>query len=239
MTDAAKASRVQARNAPILQYSQSLSRLTYRQRHRRIQQSLEEAWEAANMPAEDPGLREVYDRFPRAPIRLICSPLRVDANQGGLLRLAEAFRLERVDLSPEPDRARDFSGSMGARVWQPWRWVETEAAVQEARAEGFRLYGLTLSPKAVPIREVEWTFPAAIVLGEEKHGLERAIADLCEVEVAIPMWGLMGSLNIGMAAAIGIHYAVEAYADEHPEFEPVRNASRRLVGLPEIDYRDS
>lgn len=213
-----------------------MSRLTYRQRHRRIQQNLEEAWKAANMPAEDPGLRAVYDRFPRAPIRLIASPLRVDANQGGLLRLAEAFRLERVDLAIEEDRARDFSGNMGAKVWQPYRWIETGQAVDEAKQEGFRLYGLTLSPRAQRINEAQWTFPAAIVLGEEKHGLDEAIAERCDEIVAIPMWGLMASLNIGMAAAIAVHYATEAYAGQNPDFEPVRNASRRLLGLPEVDY---
>ncbi len=214
-----------------------MSRLTYRQRHRRIQQSLEEAWAAANMPAEDPGLREIYGQFPRAPIRLIASRLRVDANQGGLLRLAEAFRLEQVDLCPEEDRARDFSGNMGAKIWQPHRWIETAEAVQEAKAAGLRLYGLTLSEDATHVGEVDWTFPCALVLGEEKHGLEKEIAAQCDLRIAIPMWGLMGSLNIGMAAAIAVHYAAEAYADAHPEFEPVRNASRRLLGLPPADYR--
>jgi tRNA G18 (ribose-2'-O)-methylase SpoU len=215
-----------------------MSRLTYRQRHRRIQQSLEEAWAAANMPAEDPGLRERYEEFPRAPIRLIASPLRVDANQGGLLRLAEAFRLERVDLSPEPDRARDFSGSMGAKIWQPFRWIETDAAIREARDEGMRVYGLTVAENAVPIRQAAWQFPCAIVLGEEKHGLDAELLTLCDDVIAIPMWGLMSSLNIGMAAAVAVHYAAEAFYAANPEFEPVRNASRKLLGLEPIDYRE-
>lgn len=213
-----------------------MPRLTYRQRHRRISQSLEEAWIASEMPADDPGLREVYGQVPRLPIRLITSPLWIDANQGGLLRAADAFRLERLDLSPEKDGARDFSGSMGASKWQPWRWVATERAVDEAIDEGYTVYALTLSADAIAIGEVDWQFPAAIVLGEEKKGVAHEIAARCHRRVAIPMFGLMGSLNVGMAAAIALYHAAMACHASRPDLEPVRNASRRLLGLEEIDY---
>jgi septum formation inhibitor-activating ATPase MinD len=44
---------------------------------------------------------------------------------------------------------------------------------------------------------------------------------------------------VGMAAAIALAEAVSAYAEQNPEFEPVRNASRRLLGLAEADYRQA
>lgn len=213
-----------------------MSRLTYRQRHRRMEQSLEEAWKSSLMPAEDPGLREVYANVPRARIRLITSPLWIDVNQGGLLRLADAYRLEQVDLAIEQDRARDFSGGKGAYVWQPWRWIETKTAIGEARDEGYSIYGLTLGGDTVSVRDVEWTFPCAIVLGEEKKGLEPDIAELCDRRIAIPMFGLMGSLNVAQAAAIAVFEAAVAYHRQFPEYEPVRNASRRLLGLPDVNY---
>lgn len=215
-----------------------MPRLTYRQRHKRIRQSLEEAWINSLMPAEDPGLREIYASLPRAPIRLITSPLWIDVNQGGLLRLADAYHLERVDLAPEEDRSIDFSGSMGAKVWQPYRWVETTAAIREARSEGYRIYGLTLAESSRSTREVDWTFPAAIVIGEEKRGLTEEVRVMCDELIAIPMFGLMGSLNVGMAAAIAVYEAVLAYSERNPDFQPVRNASRRLLGLDLADYAD-
>ena len=215
-----------------------MPRLTYRQRHKRIRQSLEEAWTNSLMPAEDPGLREVYDTLPRAPIRLITSPLWIDINQGGLLRLADAYRLERVDLSPERDKSVDFSGSMGSKIWQPYRWIDTESAIREAKEEGYRIYGLTLAESSVSTHNARWTFPAAIVLGEEKRGLTPEIQELCDELIAIPMFGLMGSLNVGMAGAIAVYEAVLAYSEQHPEFQPARNASRKLLGLKEADYSD-
>ena len=215
-----------------------MPRLTYRQRHKRIRQSLEEAWKNSLMPADDPGLREVYASIPRAPICLITSPLWIDVNQGGILRLADAYRLERVDLSPEKDLSIDFSGSMGARVWQPYRWIETDRAIAEARADGYRIYGLTLAESSRPAHRISWTFPAAIVLGEERRGLSKDVQGLCDELIAIPMFGLMGSLNVGMAAAIAVYEAALALAEQDPNFQPVRNGSRRLIGLEPADYAD-
>lgn len=213
-----------------------MPRLTYRERHRRINQSLAEAWKAAEMPAPDPGLRDVYSDIPRAPIRLITSTLWIDANQGGLLRVADAYRVERLDLSPEKDGARDFSGSMGANKWQPYRWVPTDQAIEEALAEGYRTYALTLSEDTVAIGDVKWAFPAAIVLGEEKKGVAPEVAARCHERIAIPMFGLMGSLNVGMAAAIAIYHAAMACHRADSSYQPVRNASRRLLGLEPADY---
>lgn len=44
--------------------------------------------------SEDPGIREAIATLPRASIRLLVGHLNKEVNQGGLLRLAEAFRLE-------------------------------------------------------------------------------------------------------------------------------------------------
>ena len=201
-----------------------------------MQQSLQDAWRSSLMNAEDPGLRDLYADMPRSRIRLITSPLWIDVNQGGLLRLADAYRVERVDLSPEKDNAVDFSGGKGAHVWQPYRWIETESAIEESKSEGYRLYGLTLGDGARSIAKVDWSFPAAIVLGEEKRGLTPDVAEMCDERIAIPMYGLMGSLNVAMAAAIAVFEATTAYAEQFPDFQPVRNASRKLLGLSEAEY---
>jgi hypothetical protein len=52
------------------------------------------------------------------------------------------------------------------------------------------------------------------------------------------MFGLMGSLNVGMAAAIAIYEAALALAEQDKAFQPVRNASRRLLGIEPADYAD-
>jgi tRNA C32,U32 (ribose-2'-O)-methylase TrmJ len=77
------------------------------------------------------------------------------------------------------------------------------------------------------------------VVGAERDGIPPEIEAQCDASVAIPLYGLVTSLNVATATAIVLHSAVEAYAATHPEFEPVRWSSRRLMGLPKADYSDS
>jgi tRNA (guanosine-2'-O-)-methyltransferase len=195
--------------------------------------TLDEAWDLSIRTPEDPGLRDRYHTLPRAPIRLIACPLEKDVNQGGLLRLAEAFRLERVDFTPEPDGAVDMAAHLGTKSRQPYRWIPADQAVAKATEEGYHTVALTLNPRAVPLDRIRWQFPLAIVIGAELDGVPTEIERNCQQSVAIPLYGLVQSLNVTMASAIVVQHALSRYVEEHPEFVPARAVSRRLLGLEE------
>lgn len=201
-----------------------------KERHRRMRQGLVDAWAKAEHFAQDPGLRDTYESMPRAPIRLLVGPLNKDINQGGLLRLSDAFRIERLELTPEPDGAIDMAGSRGTKKHQPWRWREVGEAVDAAKSEGYRTVAVSISDRAIPFDEMQWEFPLALVLGAELEGLDPEIEARCDHTVAIPLYGIVQSLNVVCAAGIVLQHAVRAYARENPEFVPARGASRRLLG---------
>ena len=119
------------------------------------------------------------------------------------------------------------------------RWIDAAEAIVEAKSNGYRIFGLAIDDDAVPVSEVEWSFPAAIVLGEEKTGMPPDVEKLCDVKIAIPLFGMVTSINAGQAAAIAVNAAVSAYRAKNRDFEPVRNASRRLLGLTEVNYQQS
>lgn len=201
-----------------------------------MQAALNEAWTSGGHEAADPGLREVYDQIPRAPIRLIVLPLGKAINHGGMTRVADAYRIERVDLSPESDRAIDFAGSRGSKGWQPHRWVPAEVALEEARHEGYHLAALTLSKRAVDVATAPWKFPLAIVIGAENSGVSPEIEAQCDFSIGIPLYGLVQSLNVVTATAICLDYAIRTAAREDPNLLPVRTSSRQLLGLGADDY---
>ncbi len=189
------------------------------------------------MEAADPGLRQAYDTLPKLPIRVLSMPQGKEVNHGGLLRLAEAYRVEEIIFVREEDSARDFAGAVGAKDWAPRRWGDPVEEITAARAEGRTVYALTLDDNAVSHTRAEWRFPAMLVLGQEKFGLPQEIADLCDQTIAIPMYGLTQSLNVGQAAAIALDRMVSALEMGAEALWPARTASRRLLGLPDADYR--
>lgn len=192
-------------------------------------ESIEEAWREGGKTPSDPGLREHYASVARCPIRLIVLPLGKAVNQGGMTRIADAYRIERVDFSPESDRAIDFAAQRGSKKWQPWRWVDTQSALSEARAEGYAIAALTLSERAIDVARADWTFPLAILVGEENEGVPAEIEAQCDFSVAVPLYGLVQSLNVVTATAIALEYSTRQYAEIQPDFQPVRTASRRLL----------
>lgn len=210
--------------------------IRWQERHRRMQSALDEAWSEGGKVPADPGLREVYESMPRAPIRVIVLPLGKAVNQGGMTRVADAYRIERVDFSREEDRAIDFAGQRGTKGWQPWRWVPAGQALTEAKDEGYTVAALTLSDRAVDVAEVTWRFPLAILVGEENNGVPPELESQCDLSIAIPLFGLVQSLNVVTASAIALEYAIRSYRRENPEFQPVRCGSRNLVGLETKDY---
>lgn len=200
-------------------------------KRKRIEETLEhqiEMWRASRNSPADPGLRDIYHAVPKLPIRLICPRLDKEINHGNLLRIAEAFRLELVVFAPD-DRPWDPSGAMGATVWQPFERKPGGEAIVQARAEGYRIYGLDLHAGAHDIHRVSWQFPAALVVGEELHGLAPEHRRACDELVAIPLYGLMQSLNVAVATGICLDRMVEWLARHNPHWRPVREASRRLL----------
>jgi tRNA (guanosine-2'-O-)-methyltransferase len=205
------------------------TRITRKKRDRLADLEFREAIIDGRKIAPDPGLREAFPALPRLPLRLICCRLTKLINHGGLLRLAENFRLDSVHFEAPPDGIPDLSGAQGAGEWIKWTWGDPLEAIKEAKAEGYQIVGLTLNERAQAIQTIEWQHPCALVLGEEKFGLTPTIEDACDVCAAIPLYGMIASLNVTHAAVIGVYEASRSYQRGHPEFLPARSASRNLV----------
>jgi tRNA (guanosine-2'-O-)-methyltransferase len=93
------------------------------------------------------------------------------------------------------------------------RWVgvstypDLPTALDELRGGGFQLVAAHPDPAAVDFRAVDYTRPTAVLLGQEKDGLSAAAAARADVLVAIPMLGMVASLNVSVAAALVLYEA--------------------------------
>lgn len=160
-----------------------------------------------------------------------------EVNHGGMLRLAEAFRVSTVTFANEPDSKAEWSGHRGGMFWQPHDWLDPNERMLELQQSGVACMALTLSDRAVSIDDVSFSFPVALVIGQERRGVPAEMEARCDGSVAIPLFGMTESLNVVCATAIALQTIV-GQLQRHGEAEPVRNLSRALLGLPPVDYRD-
>jgi len=199
------------------------------------QERIREESERAGRPQLDPGLKDRFEAMPKLPVRLIVCPLGKAANQGGIIRLAECFRLERVDVDLGGEDMADFSGSAGSLNWVDVQWRSARESIEEARRLGYRIYALSLTDHAQDVANIQFEFPCALVLGSEGDGIPADVLAMCEVTLAIPLYGLCTSLNVSQAAAICVHEMVR----QSRGHEPAREGSRRLKGLTSPAFGDS
>ena len=128
-------------------------------------------------------------------------------NLGAIVRTAAFFGIERILLADRPDQALPSDASYrvaeGGLEYITLYRASLPKALRDLTA-GYRVVGTALG-RGVDPASLEKDKPAAIVLGNEETGLDRASLAACEAIVTIPGSGNMQSLNVAAAAAILIY----------------------------------
>jgi tRNA (guanosine-2'-O-)-methyltransferase len=92
-----------------------------------------------------------------------------------------------------------------------WMRVRTHASLYECfdtlREAGMQVLAAHLDTGAVDFRDADYTRPTAILLGQEKDGVTPEAAARADRWVAIPMHGMVASLNVSVAAALLLYEA--------------------------------
>jgi tRNA (guanosine-2'-O-)-methyltransferase len=114
------------------------------------------------------------------------------------------------------------------------KWVELRVhddlnvLVDELRADGMQILAAHLSDRAVDYRDVDYTLPTVILLGNEKDGVSPRAAALADAHVIIPMLGMVQSLNVSVAAAVILFEAQRQRRDkgfyEAPRLPPAERS---------------
>jgi tRNA (guanosine-2'-O-)-methyltransferase len=144
-------------------------------------------------------------------LRLVLENLHDPHNGAAVLRSAEAFGIQRVDVveAAEPFR---FSSvvTQGCEKWlDVVRHPTLEAALAVLRAGGFALYAAVPGAGAT-VDDLDFARPAAVLIGNEHDGLSAAARAAADREFEIPMAGMTRSLNLSVAAALVAERAAAA-----------------------------
>jgi tRNA (guanosine-2'-O-)-methyltransferase len=143
-------------------------------------------------------------------LRLVIENLHDPHNGAAVLRSAEAFGVQRVDVieSTEPFR---FSSTV-TQGCEKWLDVVRHATLAETvaalRADGFAIYA-AVPDAAATVEDLEFARPAAVMIGNEHEGLSGEAMAAADVRFGIPMAGMTRSLNLSVAAALIVERAAQ------------------------------
>ena len=142
----------------------------------------------------------------RAPFAVVADNVRSAFNMGGIFRTADFFGAERLVLcgySPTPENPQVKKTALGADETTPWTHVDdVRDAVDALRAEGRRIYALETVDGASDISRASIVFPCAILLGNERFGLDPDVVAMADEVLEIRSHGMKNSLNVVSAFAV-------------------------------------
>ncbi len=143
-------------------------------------------------------------------LTVVCENIHDPHNVSAILRSCDAVGVEKVHLIYS---SQEFPGLGKKSSASAKKWIEVGffSSCQEARsllkAQGFTIYATCLNEQAQSIYDVDWTTPAAIVVGNEHDGVSAEAREIADALIFIPMFGMIQSLNVSVATAVILYEA--------------------------------
>ncbi len=143
----------------------------------------------------------------QSPISLYLESVRSPFNMGSIIRTAAALGVSRIGLSPDcppEDHPRVCRSAMGAD-----RHVRLERLALSSLDATWQPL-VALEPGGTPIDSYAFPERGTMLIGSEELGLSAAALAAAVARISVPLSGVKGSINVGVACGIALYRWVAA-----------------------------
>ncbi|XP_002970099.2 uncharacterized protein LOC9645676 isoform X1 [Selaginella moellendorffii] len=160
-------------------------------------------------------MKERFERVVRSRSYSACFVAEALDNAGNIaaiFRSAEAFGFQSVHVITSLT-VKGYKGVRRAHRGTE-RWLDVEVwncakdCIQALRSRGYRIAVTSTGHDTVSICEMDWTIPTAVIFGNEHEGASDYSTSEADILCGIPMFGMVDSLNVSVAAGILMRHAV-------------------------------
>ncbi len=129
-------------------------------------------------------------------------------NLSAIVRTCDAVNIGKLYYRHQKKVKLNNEITMGAHKWIFHEYVENiEKFYQNIKNQGYQVVVSLLDEDTVNFREVDYTKPTLIVLGNEVDGASEISIKYADKKVIIPMFGMSQSLNVSVANAVILYEA--------------------------------
>ena len=131
-------------------------------------------------------------------------------NLSAILRTCDAAGVFEANFICNKNEVKTFnSTAQGSQKWvQLNNHSSSIDAAKKLKKKGFKLFGTTLNKKSIDYRKLDFTQNTCFILGAEKWGLSKDLISEVDECIYIPMYGMVQSLNVSVAASILLFEAI-------------------------------
>ena len=151
---------------------------------------------------------EVLNRRQR-DLRVFVENVKNEHNFSAILRTCDAVGVMYVHYYYEGESLPINRGiSRGSERWVVLvREENTLAGLKRLKDEGYQILATHLGADSVDFRDVDYTKPTVVVLGNEDEGVSDEVLEVADRNIVIPMYGMVQSLNVSVANALILYEA--------------------------------
>ena len=141
------------------------------------------------------------------PFLIIADGIEDPHNLGAIIRTAEAAGAHGLIIPKRRSVGLTFgvmkASAGAAEHMRVARVPNLVAAMEQLKKQGVWLYALDMDGENWV--SVDYSGPAALVVGSEGKGVSRLVREKCDYVVSLPMRGEIGSLNASVAAGVAMY----------------------------------
>jgi len=157
-------------------------------------------------------IKEVVGRRQKF-LTLILENIHDPHNVSAILRTADAVGIDKIYLiynsSKFPKIGKTSSAS--AKKWiELEKYTNVKECFDNLRKQKFKVYSTSISGngKSISLYNLDLTGKTAIMLGNEHSGVSDEAVKNADKNFVIPMYGMVQSLNVSVAAAVCLYEAL-------------------------------
>lgn len=146
----------------------------------------------------------------KLPVVIVLDNIRSQHNIGSIFRTADAFRISCIHLcgiTATPPNREIQKTALGATESVEWKYFEnTKDSLDVLKKEGYQLIAIEQAEGSTHVNDFkpEEYKKHALIFGNEVHGVDDEIMELCDGCLEIPQYGTKHSLNVSVSAGIVI-----------------------------------
>jgi tRNA (guanosine-2'-O-)-methyltransferase len=138
-------------------------------------------------------------------LKVVLENIHDPHNVSAILRTCDAVGIPKVALLYTIEKFPKISriASASANKWiDREKFTKVDECYNQLRKEEFKIFASSLAKGSKDLYELDFTCKSAIILGNEHRGVSDEAAKFADEIFHIPMFGMVQSLNVSVAAAV-------------------------------------
>lgn len=162
----------------------------------------------------DKRLKRIEDILTRKQptLQIMLDDVHSSQNLSAIIRTADAVGVLDIYYSTKANETPRIHKTItqGAHRWTHRSRMNDADKVKflkQKKSEGLQVIVTHLEERAVSFREIDYTKPTLLVMGNEKEGVSPEVIAEADEVIIIPMQGMVQSLNVSVATALILYEA--------------------------------